>query len=304
MGTAPLTLNKQSNFITIDENDFTPQELSTAKSLVPNIDIMDYQLVATYGYASQKKLSLSSEDILKQMRMKDMESVKRDIEDLISIISKLKTEAMSFLDHSIGLFSKRSSERLIIEYSIAENEIEKIIKRLEEHQLFIMQDLNTLRRFKKANTRCYKELSLYIWAGQEKLNQLSQLPNQSNDLKSAIERFKRKLSELALSRNVALQTSAQIELILNNDQEILERISTIINSTLPLWKNQIVLALGIDDLSDSFLTQSKKRKVDISALINTNQKIEDILSSTRAIQMDSGKKRSIAEYDLKLLNEQ
>ena len=311
------------------EMEFSQKELMMAEALVPQIDIFDLQLVSTYGIAPQKRLAESADEILKQVKSKDLGGVGRDIEELLQTISGLKTDDPNLLS-KIGFIARKAIEELILRYSSAQDEISRIVRKLEEHQLFIMQDMNALRKLKKANSKAYKELSLYIFAGQKKLQMLEQTSSKSDlETQKAIERFRRKLVDLMTSRNVALQTLAQIELLLNNDQAILEKISTIIHSTIPLWKNQIVVALGISDamdalsyvgrvsqststilganqdklkqLSSSMQRESKRRIVDIEALNRTNAELEETISEIRKIQQTSTTKRKDAELDLQLI---
>ncbi len=239
--------------VIIDETEFTEAEIQLANALVDQIDIFNRNLVLSYGAESQKKLSEASDKILKQIKTKDFTSINTYFNSLTTSFNSLKTDSPS-LSSPIGFIRKNATNSLIVEYNNIRSNIEGIIARLREHQLTIMQDMDNLEKLLKANKRYYKEISLYILAGQKRIKHFEEdvLP----DLKStapfstknaeeysrtydALDTFKKRILNLLTSRNVALQSIAQIEMQLKTDSAVLERISTIVNITIPLLKNQI-----------------------------------------------------------------
>ena len=223
-----------ADVILIDESEFTEQELSLANSLVPQIDIFDLNLVLNYGMEPQKKLSESSDKILSKIKTKDLENIDRIFESLTVSFNSLRTDSAS-LNSPIGFIKRNATNTLIIEYNKIKNNIEEIIARLRDYQLTIMQDMDFLKKILKTNKKYYKEISLYILAGQKRIAQFEETPKTLQHLDT----FRRRLNNLAVSRTVVMQNIAQVEMFLATDTRVLERISTIINVTIPLLKNQI-----------------------------------------------------------------
>lgn len=331
----------QVNSSTIDTSEFSAEEIELAKSLVPQIDILDYGLVSSYGNEAQRSLSESSDRILRQIRSKVTSSVGGDFEELLNTISIINADNPS-LKSKIGFIARKGIQDLIISYYNVEKEIAIISRRLKEHQLVIMQDMDVLNKLKVANQRLYKTLSLYIIAGQIKLEQIEKdiLPplkevsalSTENAEKyrrtfEAFEHFKKKIYDLMVSRNVSLQVSTEIGMLLLNDATILERINTILSSTIPLWKSQVAISLGLSDAQDALafsskLTegasktlqdnakrikelskevakQSKRKDVDIATFEKSNSDLLDAINSARKIQQDSLRKRQSAETSLR-----
>ena len=240
-----------ADIIMIDKNEFTPQELAMADGLVEQIDIFDLNLVLNYGMEPQKQFSESSDKILDQVKQKDLKEIDTVFDSLITSFDSLRTDSMS-LNSPIGFIKRNATNTLIIEYNKIKSNIEEIIARLREYQLVIMQDMDVLRKILKTNKKYYKEISLYILAGQKRIAQYEDTPKTSQHLDT----FRRRLHNLATSRTVVMQTIAQVELLLATDTRVLERINTIINVTIPLLKNQISIS-NIVNAKDTILKFKK-----------------------------------------------
>ena len=237
----------------IDVSEFSEKELSLAKDLVSQIDIFDRDLVLSYGTESQKKLSDSTDKLLNQVNVKDSSIVEGDFNSLKNAFTSLNTDSPS-LKSPIGFIRRNAINTLIVEYNKIRKNVEGTIASLRDHQLVIMQDMDVLEKILKVIKRYYKEISLYIYAGQIRIEYYEK--NVLPDLKStapfsaknaedysrtydALDTFKRRISNLITSRTVALQSIAQLELFLKTDGNVLERINAIINITIPLLKTQI-----------------------------------------------------------------
>ena len=242
-----------SDIILIDETEFTEQELAMANNLVGQIDIFDHDLVLNYGIEPQKKLSSSADKVLKQVKMKNTSSVESAFDSLTSTFNSLRTDKAS-LNSPIGFIKRNAINTLIVDFNNVRKYVEEIIMQLREHQLAIMQDMDVLRKILKYNKRYYKEISLYILAGQKRILYYEEkvLPELKSKASSstlnaedysrtceALETFRKRIHNLAVSRTVVMQTIAQVQLLLSTDASVLERINTIIHITVPLFKTQI-----------------------------------------------------------------
>ena len=232
----------------IDESEFNEKELALANGLVSQIDIFNQKLVLSYGTDPQNRLSNTSDKILKQLQRKTPESLDVDVKSLLDELNSIKT----------GNFTMGSRKEIC-------RRISAIVAVFRESQLVIMQDQDALSRLKKANSKCYKEISLYILAGQKRLAQIEEEQNRfssalriktSRDLENeretsdAVNRFKRRLQNLEVSRNVALQTLAQITMLITTNDSMLERINTILNITIPLMQTHF----SVQDISRAKLS--------------------------------------------------
>ncbi|MBR6253514.1 MAG: toxic anion resistance protein [Clostridia bacterium] len=207
-----------ADIVMIDETEFTAQELAQANDLVEQIDIFDLNLVLNYGTNPQKKLSESSDKILHQVSADDIKKINETFDSLTACFDSLRS---------------KFANRIRIK-----EDIQGLTARLREFQLIIMQDMDVLNKILKTNKKYYKEISLYILAGQKRIKQFENNPN----AREALDTFKRRLNNLSVSRTVVMQTIAQIELILSTDSAVLERINTVLNVTVPLLKNQLTIS--------------------------------------------------------------
>ena len=322
----------------------SPEEQKMVNDFAEKIDITNSQMVLQYGAASQKKLSDFSETALSRVKTKDMGETGELITNLISELQGF--DATTEQPKGIfGFFKKTSNsiEQLKTRYDSADKNVERIKAQLEDHQVTLMKDITMLDKMYELNLVYFKELTMYILAGKKKLAEV-----RANDLKAAQEkaqrtqlpedaqaardradlcdRFEKKLYDLELTRNVSIQMGPQIRLIQSNDTMMAEKIQTTIVNTIPLWKNQMVLALGIahsqqamqaeravTDATNELLKknaatlkqgtieiakESERGIVDIETLQQTNKQLIETLDELNKIRADGKAKRANAEQEL------
>ena len=325
-----------------DESKLTEQERRTVNEFSKKIDIMETNTILQYGSAAQKKVTDFSDSALKNVRTQDL----GEVGDLLSnLVTELKTTDQKEEKGIMGLFKKGGNkvEQLKARYDKAEANVDKIAAVLEDHQIVLLKDIALLDQLYERNAQNTKELSMYIIAGKKKLEEVrstelpalvekakqSGLPEDSqaaNDLSQACDRFEKKLYDLELTRQVSIQMAPQIRLIQNNDTLMTEKIQSTINNTIPLWKNQIVLAMGINHSKEAMeaerevtnMTNALLKKnaetlhqatvetakeaergvVDIETLQHTNQELIATLDEVLTIQKEGHEKRVAAEQEL------
>ena len=321
----------------------TPAEQKMVSDFASKIDLTNSNVVLQYGAGAQTKIANFSESALQNVRTKDL----GEIGDMMTgLIGELKNfdddeEKGGFL----GLF-KRTSNKLDVmkaKYSKAEVSVNNISKQLQEHQITLLKDVAMLDKMYELNEQNFKELSMYILAGKEKLEwarneelpaliakaELSQLPEDSqraNDFANLCDRFEKKIYDLELTRTVAIQMAPQIRLIQNNDTVMPEKIQSTIVNTIPLWKNQMVLALGIShsqqamqaqravtDITNQMLKknadtlkmgtietakEAERGIVELETLQHTNRSLIETLDEVMLIQNEGRTRRAEAEVEL------
>ena len=325
-----------------DESKLTEQERRTVNEFSKKIDIMETNTILQYGSAAQKKVTDFSDSALKNVRTQDL----GEVGDLLSnLVTELKTTDQKEEKGIMGLFKKGGNkvEQLKARYDKAEANVDKIAAVLEDHQIVLVKDIALLDQLYERNAQNTKELSMYIIAGKKKLEEVrstelpalvekakqSGLPEDSqaaNDLSQACDRFEKKLYDLELTRQVSIQMAPQIRLIQNNDTLMTEKIQSTIVNTIPLWKNQIVLAMGINHSKEAMeaerevtnMTNALLKKnaetlhqatvetakeaergvVDIETLQHTNQELIATLEEVLKIQKEGHEKRVAAEQEL------
>ena len=325
-----------------DESKLTEAERRTVNEFSKKIDIMETNTILQYGSAAQKKVTDFSDSALKNVRTQDL----GEVGDLLSnLVTELKTTDQKEEKGIMGLFKKGGNkvEQLKARYDKAEANVDKIAAVLEDHQIVLLKDIALLDQLYERNAQNTKELSMYIIAGKKKLEEvrstelpalvekakLSGLPEDSqaaNDLSQACDRFEKKLYDLELTRQVSIQMAPQIRLIQNNDTLMTEKIQSTIVNTIPLWKNQIVLAMGINHSKEAMeaerevtnMTNALLKKnaetlhqatvetakeaergvVDIETLQHTNQELIATLDEVLTIQKEGHEKRVAAEQEL------
>lgn len=326
------------------KNDLTEEERKVVDSYVSQIDLNNSQLVIQYGAGAQKKIADFSEGALNNVRTKDM----GEIGDMLTgLVGELKGFSVGEEEKKglLGLF-KRGQEKantLIARYDKAEANVNKVVKAMEGHQVTLLKDVAMLDKMYETNLTYYKNLTLYIMAGKEKLAiaksqelpkllkkaEESGLPEDSqaaSDYASMIERFEKKIYDLELTRNISMQMAPQIRLIQNNDTMMSEKIQSTLVNTIPLWKSQMVIAIGLShsteaakaqkevtDMTNELLKknaealkiatiesakESERGIVDIETLTHTNQTLIDTLNEVVQIQADGRQKRAEAEKEL------
>ena len=327
----------------VEDTPLTPEEQQMVNDFAEKIDITNSQMVLQYGAASQKKLSDFSDNALNRVKTKDMGETGELITDLIGELQGFDAteESKGFF----GFFKKQQSniENLKTKYEKADVNVERIKSKLEDHQVTLMKDITMLDKMYQLNLVYFKELTMYILAGRKKLAdvparslaeatakaQRTQLPEDAQaarDLADMCDRFEKKLHDLELTRNISIQMGPQIRLIQSNDTMMAEKIQTTIINTIPLWKNQMVLALGmahsqqamqaeraVTDATNELLRknaatlkqgtidiakESERGVVDIETLKQTNQELIATLDELNKIRADGKAKRAAAEAEL------
>ena len=336
--------SKKATPVQVEDTPLSPEEQKMVNDFAEKIDITNSQMVLQYGAASQKKLSDFSETALSRVKTKDMGETGELITNLISELQGF--DATTEQPKGIfGFFKKTSNsiEQLKTRYDSADKNVERIKAQLEDHQVTLMKDITMLDKMYELNLVYFKELTMYILAGKKKLEQVrntdlkaaqekaqrTQLPEDAQaarDLADLCDRFEKKLYDLELTRNVSIQMGPQIRLIQSNDTMMAEKIQTTIVNTIPLWKNQMVLALGIahsqqamqaeravTDATNELLKknaatlkqgtieiakESERGIVDIETLQQTNKQLIETLDELNKIRADGKAKRANAEQEL------
>ena len=334
---------KKAAPIKVEDTPLSPEEQQMVNDFAEKIDITNSQMVLQYGAASQKKLSSFSETALSRVKTKDMGETGQLITGLIGELQGFDATEQS--KGLFGFFKKpvQSIETLKTRYESADKNVERIKSQLEDHQVTLMKDITMLDKMYELNLVYFKELTMYILAGKKKLAyvrendlkvaqekaQRTQLPEDAQaarDLADLCDRFEKKLYDLELTRNVSIQMGPQIRLIQSNDTMMAEKIQTTIMNTIPLWKNQMVLALGIahsqeamkaeravTDATNELLKknaatlkqgtidiakESERGIVDIETLKQTNKQLIETLDELNKIRADGKVKRANAEQEL------
>ncbi|MFQ8998332.1 toxic anion resistance protein [Allofournierella massiliensis] len=322
----------------------SPEEQKMVEDFAARIDVANSQMVLQYGAATQKKVGDFSEAALDKVRTKDLGEVG---EALASLVGELKNfdaeeeESKGFF----GFFKKAGNniDQLKTKYAKAETNVERIEAMLEAHQVQLLKDIALMDKMYQMNMLYFKELTMYILAGKKKLaqvraNELQQamdkakasgLPEDAQaarDLSDMCDRFEKKLYDLQLTRTISIQMGPQIRLLQNNDTMMAEKIQTSIVNTIPLWKSQMVLALGlahsrqaidaqraVSDMTNELLKknaaalkqgtidtakESERGIVDIETLQQTNKGLIETLDELAKIQTEGKQKRAAAEQEL------
>lgn len=342
--------SKKATPVQVEDTPLSPEEQKMVNDFAEKIDLTNSQMVLQYGAASQKKLSDFSETALSRVKTQDMGETGELITGLIAELQGFDANAEQ-PKGILGFFKKTSNsiEQLKTRYDSADKNVERIKAKLEDHQVVLMKDIAMLDKMYEYNLVYFKELTMYILAGKKKLadvraNELkaaqekaqrTQLPEDAQaarDLADMCDRFEKKLYDLELTRNVSIQMGPQIRLIQSNDTMMAEKIQTTIVNTIPLWKNQMVLALGIahsqqamaaeravTDATNELLKknaatlkqgtidiakESERGIVDIETLQQTNKQLIETLDELNKIQSEGRAKRAAAEQELNRIEDE
>lgn len=335
----------------IDEANLSEVERQTVNEFSSKIDIMESNTVLQYGSAAQKKVSDFSDTALNNVRTKDLGEIGTLLSDLVVELKEYDANETEKKGFFASLFDKGgdSVTKFKAKYDKAEANVEKVAKMLEDHQITLLKDIALLDELYARNQQNTKELTMYILAGKKRVNEIrenelpeltkkakeSGLPEDAqaaNDLEQACVRFEKKLYDLELTRQISIQMAPQIRLVQNNDTLMTEKIQSTLVNTIPLWKNQIVLALGIShskeameaqrevtDMTNTLLKknaetlhqatvdtakESERSIVDLETLQHTNEQLISTLEEVQQIQKDGREKRAQAEQELaKIENE-
>ena len=322
----------------------SPEEERMVEEFASKIDIGNSQAILSYGVGSQKKIADFSENALERVRTKDLGEIGDMLAGVVGEIRSLESE-----DEEKGLFGlfKKTGSKLAnmkAKYDKVETNVNNIAKVLEDHQVTLMKDVLMLDKMYELNMNYYKELSMYILAGKKRLERANniELPalikkadesglpedtQKAKDFSQMINRFEKKIYDLELTKTVSLQMAPQIRLIQNNDSMMSDKIQSTIVNTIPLWKNQMVIAIGLKHSSDAAKAQkavsdmtnellkknaeilktatietakeSERGIIDIETLKNTNKTLISTFDEVIKIQDEGRKKRKEAEAELK-----
>lgn len=325
-----------------DESTLSAEEKKMVEEFVEKIDLKNSNAIMQYGAGAQKKIADFSENALDSVRTKDLGEVGSL---LSSVVVELKGFDAEEEKGFLGLFKKagHKTEALKAKYAKAETNINKMSDALESHQVQLMKDTTMLDKMYDMNKNYFKELTMYILAGKKKLAEMNEvtlpqirakaeasgLPEDAqevNDTLAMIDRFEKKIHDLELTRNISLQMAPQIRLIQNNDVLMSEKIQSTLVNTIPLWKSQMVIALGmshsleaakaqreVSDMTNELLKknaaalkqstietakEAERGIVDIQTLTETNQSLISTLDEVMKIQEEGKAKRAQAEVEL------
>lgn len=322
----------------------SPEEQAAVAAFAEKIDITDTNLVLQYGAAAQKNIADFSANALENVRTKDMGEVGDMVSELVVELKGFDAEQER--KGLLGLFKKasRGTQLMKAKYDKAEANVDKISRQLQSHQIQLMKDTALLDQMYEKNLEYYKQLTMYILAGRQRLAKeqnetllalqaaaqqsgLAEDAQRANDFANQCQRFEKKLHDLELTRVICLQMAPQIRMIQNNDTLMSEKIQTSLVNTIPLWKSQMVLALGLNhaqkameaqrqvtDMTNTLLKknadmlktasvetakESERAVVDLETLQHTNQSLIETLDEVLQIQTEGAQKRAAAQAELR-----
>ena len=329
--------------VQMDDSLLNDAEKKAVEDFSKKIDIMDSNMILQYGAAAQKNVASFSENALTSVRTKDLGEVGKSLSELVVELKGFGEEEEK--KGLFGRFKKAGSklETMKAQYAKVESNVDKIARELEQHQVTLMKDVAMFDQMYELNLKYYKELTMYILAGKKKLAdvQANELPvlkakaeqsgsqedaQRYNDMVQMCDRFEKKLHDLELTRMISVQMGPQTRLLQNNDTLMVEKIQSSLVNTIPLWKSQMVLALGMEhgrqataaqnavtEMTNELLKknadalkmgtiatakESERSIVDIETLQHTNQQLIATLDEVLAIQQEGAAKRRAAEAEL------
>lgn len=341
-----MTSNQEIEFAKQYGLELSPQEQRIVNQYASMVDITNSAHVTFFGADAQKKIAEFSNQTLESVKAKDLGSISDQLTGLVAQLTNMSPEEPK------GFFGKlfKKAEINIVQlranYESAAQNVERITRNLENHQVTLLQDVSMFDQMYNLNREYFKELTLYIIAGKKALEtarnvkgvQLKEKANRTgqpqdaqeyNDFINMCDRFEKKLYDLELTRNVSIQMGPQIRLLQNNDQELVEKIQTVIVNTIPLWKNQMVISLGLANSQKAMAAQRavtdatndmmrknaemlhqgsvdiaremERGVIDIETLKQTNQSLIDTLTDIQKVQNEGREKRRQAEQDLQVM---
>lgn len=332
----------------MDENVLTEEERKMAEQFAGQIDLTNSTMILQYGAGTQKKMADFSETALDNVRTKDL----GEVGNLLgSVVQELRDFDEEEEKGFFGIFKKQANklQSLKTKYASAEANVNQICKVLEGHQVQLMKDIAVLDKMYELNLTYFKELTMYILAGKKKLREvqeteladmrmkaqrsgLAEDAQAARDLEAMCQRFEKKIHDLELTRMVSIQTAPQIRLVQNNDTIMAEKIQSTIVNTIPLWKSQMVLALGVahsrqaaeaqrevTDMTNELLKknaetlkmatvetakESERGIVDMETLKTTNESLISTLDEVMQIQAEGRQKRQEAEVEIRKMEQE
>ena len=329
----------------VNDEGLSEEEKQQVADFSKQIDITQANAVLQYGASAQTKVADFSEQTLKNVRTKDLDSIGDTLEDLVKELKGFNANEKD--DSFFGKLFKKPADALTnmkIKYDSASANVDKIVKILEDHQVTLLKDISLLDQLYEKNLTNQKELTMYILAGYQRLDDIKKHElkdaiekaqktgdpedaQKANDLSNAVNRFEKKLHDLELTRVVAIQTGPQIRLVQNNDTLMVEKIQSTLVNTIPLWKSQMLIALGISHSKEAAKAQnevtemtnrmlkenaenlkmatvetakeSERGIVDIETLTETNKKLIETLEEVQKIQVEGRERRAAAQVELR-----
>lgn len=339
-----LEQKKEPNPVRLDESNLTEAEKKIVNDFASKIDITNSNVVLQYGAAAQQKIANFSDSALSNVRTKDFGELGNMISNLVVELKGITDDEDDNKTFKWFKKSRKKIEVMKANYDKAEHSVNNIVSALEQHQIQLLKDISLLDKMYEMNLAYFKELTMYIIAGRKKLEQeratslvalqekakTSGLPEDAqaaNDFASMCDRFEKKLFDLELTRVISIQMSPQIRLVQNNDSMMTEKIQSTIVNTIPLWKSQMVITLGIAHSTQAMQAQrevtnmtnellkrnaealkmgtveiakeSERGIVDIETLTFTNQQLISTLDEVQQIQNEGREKRKSAEIELR-----
>ncbi len=340
---APLTTQGNGELAApLDDSSLTEEEKETVATFAEQIDLSDSALVMQYGAATQKKMADFSEKALENVRSQDLGEIGTLLTGVVGQIKGLTADD----GKNKGIFKKAANKlsNMKTKYAKAEANINEVCQTLEGHQVQLLKDSAMLDQMYDMNLTYFKELTMYILAGQQKLAEtracdipklqaraqetgLTEDAQAAQDLSAMCDRFEKKLHDLELTRMVSLQTGPQLRLVQNNDTQMAEKIQSTLVNTIPLWKSQMTIALGlahstqaaeaqrqVTDMTNELLKKNAEQLqiatvetaketergiVDIETLKSTNEMLISTLDDVVRIQEEGRQKRAEAEQELR-----
>lgn len=342
----PLTEIPQAKVLKddLDDSVLSDEERGQVDEFAKQIDLHNSTAILQYGVGTQKKMADFSGSALENVKTKDLGEVGDMLSDVVTQLKGFDEEEKGFL----GIFKKPANklEAMKAKYSKAETNVNKICEALEDNQVQLLKDISILDKMYDLNLTYFKELSMYILAGKKKLAETretelpqllakakaSGLPEDAQaarDLEALCDRFEKKLHDLELTRMVSIQTAPQIRLVQSSDTMMVEKIQSTIVNTIPLWKSQMVLALGVthaeqaaraqrevSDMTNELLKknaevlkvsaiesakESERGIIDMETLKTTNANLISTLDEVMKIQADGREKRRVAEEEMRVM---
>ena len=341
----PLTVTQTPEETQLDDSMLSEEEKKMVEAFAGQIDLSDSAAVLQYGAGAQKKMADFSETALDNVKTKDLGEVGTLLSDVVTELKSFDAEEEKGF---LGFFKKSSNKLTAMKakYAKAEVNVDRICQVLEGHQVQLLKDAAMLDKMYELNLTYFKELTMYILAGKKKLKkvQTDELPallaraeksglpedaQAARDLDARCKRFEKKLHDLELTRMISMQTAPQIRLVQDNDTVMVEKIQSTIVNTVPLWKNQMVLALGaahsaqaaeaqkkVSDMTNELLMknaaalktvsaevarESERGVVDMETIRSTNETLISTLDEVLQIQAEGRQKRAEAEVEMKRL---
>ncbi len=346
---APVVSVKERTEAMAKDVSLTPEEMKQVDAFVEQIDISNSQAILNYGVGTQKKMADFSEKAIDNVRSKDMGEVGQM---LSSLVTQLKDFDVEENEKGLAAIFKKGSNKMVAmkaKYTRIEANVNTVTTELERHQVQLMKDVELLDRMYDLNLNYFRELTMYIIAGNKRLEKArnEELPalqkkaeesglqtdaQAAKDYAAQIDRFEKKLHDLELTRTIAMQTGPQIRMVQSSDTVMAEKIQSTIVNTIPLWKNQMVIALGVEHASQAARAErevnemtnqllmknadrlktatieaareSERGIVDIETLRHTNEQLISTIDEVMAIQKDGREKRAEAKQELIRIEDQ